>query len=424
MTLDKALNSLLQKPTIKRWVIALSGGLDSIVLLDLAAKYRGKIHLTALHINHNQQPEAIQWAHFCERQCSARGIAYHTREVMPDSGSEACLRDARYAAFESFLVPGDCLLLGHHADDQAETVLFRLLRAAGSKGLSGMPVARDLGCAELFRPLLDFPRERLEGYAKTQALDWVEDPSNQSSRYARNYLRHQVLAPLKEQWPDVATQISTSAKVLSAERFLLNEFLDEQLAHCAPLGQLVLAQLEGFSDERRAALFRHWLHWRSGQEISRALLERLWEQVACARQSSIPSYDLKQFTLYRYRGELFLAAKLPVKAPWPVLDGSPCSIKLAQGELSVSVADEGVDWREGMYLACADLTLKVALTGRREKTLKQVFKEAGIPPWWRSAWPVLFCGAEVVAIPSVGVVDKWREGGQKKHYMALQWRAF
>ena len=152
--------SALSDREVKRWVIALSGGLDSMVLLDLAHRLLPAKSVVAVHVNHQQQATAKQWQIFCALQCAQRNIAYFPFVTSPKSSSEQALRDARYACFGEFLQINDCLLLGHHAIDQAETVLFRLVRGAGSKGLAAMPVSRELFAGQLFRPLLTVAKKR------------------------------------------------------------------------------------------------------------------------------------------------------------------------------------------------------------------------------------------------------------------------
>ena len=122
----------------KRWVIALSGGLDSIVMLHLAASHLPSCELHILHVNHHLQESADEWSAFCRKQAESLAIPFTQIDVFPATSSEAAARDARYTAFSHFLKAEDVLLLAHHADDQAETVLFRLLRGSGLHGLSGM----------------------------------------------------------------------------------------------------------------------------------------------------------------------------------------------------------------------------------------------------------------------------------------------
>lgn len=134
--------------------------------------------LRAIHIHHGLQAAADAWPAHCQRLCDDLGVdlqIIHVK-VAPGASLEQGARDARYAAFAEALRPGEVLLTGQHREDQAETLLFRLLRGAGVRGLAAMPAQRALGQGLLLRPLLDVSREALERYAHAQQLVWVEDP--------------------------------------------------------------------------------------------------------------------------------------------------------------------------------------------------------------------------------------------------------
>ena len=193
----------------KAWHVALSGGLDSTVLLHLLVQLR-KTHslppITAVHVHHGLQAAADAWPAHCQALCKGLGVPLQVIAVQVQAGAsvERAARDARYQAFTAISGAGEVLLLGQHRDDQAETLLFRLLRGAGVSGLAGMPRQRRLGAGHLCRPLLDVSRAQLESYARAQGLSWIEDPSNSQTDFSRNFLRHEVLPVLARRWPQAA----------------------------------------------------------------------------------------------------------------------------------------------------------------------------------------------------------------------------
>ncbi|ERI53187.1 hypothetical protein N878_16440, partial [Pseudomonas sp. EGD-AK9] len=182
--LDIRLRAALQPwRTAPAWRIAFSGGLDSSVLLHLLAglvRREALPPLAAIHVHHGLQPAAEAWPEHCARSCAQLDIPLEivAVQVAPGASLEQAARQARYAAFAARLGEGEVLLGAQHRDDQAETLLFRLLRGAGVRGLAAMPVARPLGRGTLVRPLLDVPRTELLAYAEAHGLSWVEDPSN------------------------------------------------------------------------------------------------------------------------------------------------------------------------------------------------------------------------------------------------------
>ena len=200
-----------------RVCVALSGGLDSIVLLDIVDALKAALHLDlrALHVHHGLSPNADSWATFCAEICDARGIALTTAKVRVDTSSgagiEGAARKARYAAFAEEGSP--YMLLAQHADDQAETVLHQLLRGTGLKGLAGMGEVRIVSAEQiLLRPLLLVLRADIEATARQRGLKWIEDESNTDIGYTRNFLRHEIAPRLEGRFPHYRASLARAAK--------------------------------------------------------------------------------------------------------------------------------------------------------------------------------------------------------------------
>ena len=175
----------------ERLIAGLSGGVDSIVLLDVLHRIAKRRHfaLAALHVNHQISHNANRWAAFCREACRVRGIPFRAVrvKVRGSNSLEAAARAARYEALHS--QKADYIALAHNQDDQAETVLLQLLRGAGVKGLAAMPLVRrdegggrraegktqKKGHPSILRPLLDIPRAEIEAYARKRKLEWIED---------------------------------------------------------------------------------------------------------------------------------------------------------------------------------------------------------------------------------------------------------
>ncbi len=200
------LEDLAERPS--RYAVAFSGGLESSVLLHALASNRAAHgrKILAVHIDHGLQPESSSWADFCKEFATDLGVDIIVKRVSVDlaagAGPEAAARQARYDALRSILQPADWLLSAHHLDDQAETVIYNLMRGSGTSGLAGMASVRRLGNGWLIRPLLDVARGQLLQYAEAHSIDYISDPSNSDEALDRNYLRHQVLPRLEARWPD------------------------------------------------------------------------------------------------------------------------------------------------------------------------------------------------------------------------------
>lgn len=408
---------------VKRWVIALSGGLDSMVTLELAHRYLSPIPVIALHVNHQQQSSANAWQVFCEEQCVLRNIPYHSVTVTPQGRSEQLLRDARYQCFEDFLIAGDCLLLGHHANDQAETMLFRLVRGAGAKGLSAMPRQRGIGEARLLRPLLSTSREQLASYAQDQNLAWIDDPSNNSLDYDRNYLRHKVLVPLSEHWPKASEQMSRAAQLLSQEHVLLNQYLAADLPSVIVEGGLDLTLWKKLNVVKAHALLRFWVNQHTGIAVGQKALQRIIVDVIGSRTDSAGFCPLGCFELRRFKDRLYIVAANLAFEPWPVFRQAQLNYQLLQGLLSLEPVECGVEFKEGMYLQHKVDGMTLVPTNRPRKKLKKLFQEQAIPPWQREHWPLLMFQSEVVAVPGICICEGWLEQEKNKSLFWPQWQA-
>jgi tRNA(Ile)-lysidine synthase len=198
------------------WV-AYSGGLDSLVLLHVLANIKNKIKpkLVAVHINHGISNDADLWVEHCQKKCSNYAIELQIFSIdltnKSDKGTEAFAREKRYEALGNLMHSHDLLLTAHHMDDQLETILLQLLRGSGPDGLVGMPQAREFSKGILLRPLLGYSREEIHDYALSESLSWIEDESNKSNRYDRNFLRNKIIPELLTRWPGALKTVLRAA---------------------------------------------------------------------------------------------------------------------------------------------------------------------------------------------------------------------
>ena len=238
--------------TGRRLTLALSGGVDSVVLLDLLSQARHTLNfsLSAIHVNHQISPHAADWAEFCMTLCHKQNIPLQVKKVRVGRrsglGLEAAARAARYQAFAG--LDADLLLLAHHLDDQIETLLHNLLRGTGVGGASGMPESRaQIGDLVLLRPLIEVPRATLLAYAQQQHLRWVEDESNADTSFTRNFLRHAVLPVIERRFPAYRETLARAAQHFAEADCLLGELAALDLANAMRAEKLQLAALTPLS---------------------------------------------------------------------------------------------------------------------------------------------------------------------------------
>ncbi len=406
----------------RNWVIAHSGGLDSQVLLHLAARYFDTSELRVVHVNHHLQADAEQWAEFSQAQAAALGLRFFRLDVYPQSDSEEAARDARYQAFAENLQQGECLLLAHHADDQAETLLFRFLRGSGVAGLCGMPRSRPLAGGGLLRPLLHCSREALEGAAAALGLSSIEDPSNHSLDYDRNFLRAEILPGLKQRWPRLLQRWQSNAELMQQNQLLLESYLQQDLDQClrAP-DQLCLAALKALPLVRQPELLRFWVAQFCGELLNGRQLTQIERDLILAREDANPCYQLKTCSIRRFQGALYLVLPIPqtMAQPGPLQLGTH---EFADGCLTVAPADAGLKTLKDLRVVRRQGGERCRPHGRGGSvTVKKLLQESAVPPWRRDAWPLLYHDDELVAVVGICVCDGW---WSEKSGFSLLWRPF
>ncbi len=414
----------------RQLLVGFSGGLDSTVLLHRLKLWRDRepdVQLRAMHIHHGLSPHADGWVVHCEALCATWDIPLRVERVtLQDEGLgvEAQARKARYAAFASALRPGEALVTAQHLDDQCETFLLALKRGSGPAGLSAMPERADFAGAQLIRPLLSETRASLEDWAREHRLSWIEDESNQDDSYDRNFLRLRVIPLLTERWGHFTEATARSAMLCAEQEILLDELLSEELAELiSPEGALAIAPLEAMSAVRRAAVLRRWLASRHASMPSRAMLNRLWDEVAQAREDATPSVYLNGFEVRRYQGRLWWIKSRPslsdVVLSWPSVEDA---LLLPHGAGSVFLENTG---HVRLPKANEPVTVRfkaggmLHIVGRNGgRKLKKIWQECQVPPWRRDTTPLLFYGETLIAAAGVFVTEEgWAEEG-----VAFTWR--
>jgi tRNA(Ile)-lysidine synthase len=299
---------------------ALSGGIDSVALLDVLDTLRQRFGYTleAAHVHHGLNPAADEWQDFCAGICRRRAIPLRAFkvEVSRDhpGGLEESARIARHAALSG--IACDWLVLGHHRDDQAETVLFRLLRGTGVRGVAAMAAIEPADAAERtgrLRPLLEIGREEILAYAREKKLEWIEDGSNTDPRFTRNDLRHRILPAIETRFPAARQTLARSASHFREAAGLLDELAraDAAAATCKTCeegegGHRVFsrAALLELSPARLANLFRWEL---SGLGALPPSTARLSEALRQLRTVSGPlRLPLGDCTCHSRRGRVWL----------------------------------------------------------------------------------------------------------------------
>jgi tRNA(Ile)-lysidine synthase len=400
----------------KHIYIGYSGGVDSHVLLHLCATHpKLKPLITAVYVHHGLQLAADDWAEHCQKTASlldvhCQVLRVNAKPLLGESPEEAA-RNARYTAFKALMASDDLLLVAQHRDDQLETLLLQLLRGAGLPGLSAMPENTALGLGHLLRPLLNSSKATIDAYAQTHNLNWVEDPSNQSHDYDRNYLRNAILPLLKQRWPACDKTVARSARHCADAQVVISAF-SEQLflpVFNSDDQTLVISQLTAYPTHEQALIIRHWFKHLKLKMPSSAFIARVQSEILSARLDSDPIVARQHYCVRRYRDKLYCLPTLVSTqfeaATWPT---ERLSITLSnQQTLTCVPSSTGINrdlWQKSTITVCVRQGgEKIKLPWRRGRhTLKKLFQETDIPTWQRESLPLIYLDGQLVA-----VADLW-----------------
>jgi len=380
-----------KRPSAKTIAVGLSGGVDSVVLLH-QLRDRG---VSAIHVHHGLSPNADAWTDFCRKLCKRWDVPLLVRRVSvrrAGKGLEAAARDARYGVFRRS--PFSVIALAHNLDDQAETVLMNLLRGAGGRGASGMAERARFGSKILLRPLLETSREEIVAYAREHGLEWIEDESNANEALTRNFIRRTIGPLLEKKFPKWKQSLGRAARHFSKQEI-------------------------GKDD-----LLRQYLRSKGLKAPSEAKLVEMLKQLA----SGAPRIKLTHdgATLQTYRGKLFLDPTLASRFSPQEWSGEP-RLRLPElgGELRFRKARG-----KGIALEHQPLSVRLRAGGERlqpdprrpRRTLKNLFQEAGVPPWQRERLPLLFRGEDLVWVPGLGIDARFQARADAQG-MVPEWRA-
>jgi tRNA(Ile)-lysidine synthase len=421
---DQLLHILTQQCRIEAGAtlkLALSGGVDSMALLHALSRLGKKQqwHISVIHVDHGLHPQSSQWSQHCLEQCRKLGIDCRVEKVKVDKqskeGLEAAARRARYTALRQHVHSGEYLLTGHHADDQAETLLLQLMRGSGVHGLAGMPMQKRWAGALLLRPLLHVRRAALQQYAKKHKLQWIDDPSNTELRFSRNYLRQEVMPLLQQHWPQANELLLRTAAHAADAVALLDALAATDFRYCQLLDRsgLCISELLGLSRQRMRYVLRYWFRQNELNYPSKRRIEELTRFLQHKPESNQAQLRWDHVRVCRYRDRLVVFRQdreadpnlvLPWQPEGPSVDVPGTSWLLS----AVRVVGRGLALEE-LKKAVVSVRLRrggeqCRLPGRQHRSqLKKLLQQAEIPPWERANLPLIYVGDELAAVADLWV---------------------
>ncbi len=427
-------------------IVALSGGMDSVVLLDLLATLSVKMHfsLSAVHVNHGISTNADKWGKFCRDLCRSLGVPIKITRLNvskePGVSLEAAARDARYGVFRK--LKADYVVLAQHLDDQAETLLLQLLRGAGVKGLGAMPIVRSqspgamgqgIGSApRILRPLLEVSRSEIEAYARKNQLHWITDESNADIAFDRNFLRHEIFPLLEKRFPSYRTTFLRASRHLAEASSLLDELAEADSKSFIISGKFQIEGLRKLDFPRAKNLLRYALTLQGAPLPSTVKLEELLRQLLSLRPDAKLHITFGNIEIRCFKGILHVRPlSTCVTTEWQLAWHGEKQLIIADlgGKISFSQRKSaGISLQK---LAANPIIIRSRRGGERfhpdckrpRRSLKNLLQESGLPPWEREILPLLFSGEHLVWVPGIGIdcdfqaaaeepglVVKWQQG--------------
>lgn len=408
-------------------VLALSGGVDSRVLLHLLSLYRNEnpqLKCVAVHVHHGLSTYADDWAEKCIKWCDGYNIESNVERVTLELGSQVSTeqeaRNKRYQVLEKFVNKNDVLITGQHSSDQTESFLLALKRGSGPKGLSSMPESIQFNQGHIVRPLLAISQEQIVQYALDEKLDWVEDESNQDIKYDRNFLRHQVIPVLKSRWPEIESSVLRSAKLCGDQELLLQELLQQKLEDTLTEDKgLSISTLFSQSELVRNQLIRMWLEKHSALMPSFKQLVAIWKEVAIAKEDANPTLNLTSGMVRRYQGILYFLPKYQDISGWSselILGGT---LLLPDGLGVLEFTEKVSPGKIGLRAPLGDENVMVHFNPEgliahpsnrnHSRKLKKLYQEYKIPSWRRKRMPIIMYGDAIAMVAGL-FIDKNFQG--------------
>ncbi|PYF78649.1 tRNA(Ile)-lysidine synthase [Marinomonas alcarazii] len=393
------------------WV-GFSGGVDSHVLLHALVSQiseERKQQLVVLHVHHGLSMNADAWLKHCESICSNLNVAFIAEKVQLEAQAslEDAARNARYQAFQKVMSDQDVILLAHHAGDQVETLLFRLLRGTGGKGLAGIPQERVIGRggARLIRPFLKVSKEHIEAYADQHKLVHINDESNEDERFTRNFLRKSVVPILQTRFPKMEQNIASSAERIATDYAMLSQFAQQQLATWSnEFGGLDLSCIADKPLQERLFWWRYFLQG-NGVSLSQSQLESV-EAMFSGAEDKQPEFEFPLGRIKRHQNAVYV---LP-------LDQEIKLSALHSGErFERSFDSVCVTGSDSCVLKARPQGASLLMPNGTTRKLKKWFNDCAIPSWWREHLPYVYDGDTLVAIG-----DLWLHPDYS--YLKISWR--
>ncbi len=383
------IDELLKKlPDSSSYLVAYSGGSDSTALLHLFSKIK---NVRAIHINHGLNAEADLWQSHCQMTCDNLNIPLITEKYdLPDSSENTC-RKARYKSFKKHINPNEILLTAHHAGDQAETILLKLLRGSGLSGLSGMREISSFHHGHLARVLLNYSADNLKQYLINKSINWIEDDSNLDNSYRRNFLRNEIIPTLDTQVTNAVGNICRTGENIYNSEELLNHYLNFNNEH------LDVEQLKSVPAHLQSTLLYHWLSSKNLPVPDKKAFVQLCHDFCESGTDKNPHYGNKYFQLMRWKQAIYCLKNYELINP---------NLTFQWDTKTAFVLPNNCGAIKYTGTGNVDLVIKFNQVGQKlkpinskhTKTVKNLFQQNNVSTWLKNNTPFVYFQEQLISL--------------------------
>lgn len=401
--------------------IGLSAGIDSNMLLHWLNTYRDQLPpITAIHVNHQWHGEdSVIWANFAKNSAERYGFEFINYDVVIDidqKGAEACGREARYIKFAETMVENGLLVVAHHRSDQAETVMYRLLRGSGTLGLGGMRDITQLKFGDhqlsVCRPFLSISKTELYQAGEMMNVPWMEDYTNHGTEEARNQIRNAIFPVVAQYFPHYEQTFARSAQLIQESDELLLEIAQEDYEQCVKQScdaQFDLSQLTKLSPLRQRNVLRYWLKMHD-IILEKRQFDEFLSMFLDKKPTSQSCFSLDDWRIRAFKNQLYLM-------PSSNFIGSKYHYNLVEAENSPSLSF----WDNlELELVMREDGLSFHPMWRdKSQTLKKLLQEIELEPWLRTKVQILRDkkSQQIVWVQYLGLHHAYKDICQPSGYM-------
>lgn len=384
--------------------IGYSAGIDSSVLLhSLYSVERLRTRLIAVHINHGLSPHADKWESLATKLCNNLNVKIIVKKVCIDTQNnlEEKARDLRYQIFAELIDAKSCLILAHHQDDQAETVLLHLFRGAGIGGLSAMSCEKEFYAGIMFRPFLEHDKKLIQQYAKMHSIEHVIDESNFDDKFSRNFIRNKILPIISLKWPKVINNITNCAKNFYKEK---ENLIDLAYIDCPSLkNNLNVIDINEFAHlpvRRIINIVRVWLVNNKMKPMSQKNYNILLNEIIGAQQDKSPCLLFNNYEIRRFKNFLYLTEKnILTKNKDIIWDNFPNNLYITKDSyLMVEILDDTFNFDNINITIRFRKGGELILSNGMHKEIKKLMQYLQILPWQRENIPFVYVNDKLIQI--------------------------